>query len=260
MYNILLKQADYGGKKMSHKEQKPFIPEQHTFPSKEELREGKILNAAINQNWRVLEKYMHYGLSPSAHKDGFSLLHFAVVGNHPDKAVMLLNQGALINMQDKENGCTPLLLAVKKAHAKVIDVLLERGADVNKPTKFGYTPLMIAAELGLMKITQKLLKQGAKVNVSTNDGVKTPLLSALMKKHISVAKLLLDAGADVFAKNEFGVSAVDYVQKEGFDKTVLGTRLKAFVLKAAKEQEQQKDTQNQAILLAKMAQNGGRSE
>ena len=239
---------------MSHKEQKPFIPEQHTFPSKEELREGKILNAAINQNWRVLEKYMHYGLSPSAHKDGFSLLHFAVVGNHPDKAVMLLNQGALINMQDKENGCTPLLLAVKKAHAKVIDVLLEKGADVNKPNNFGYTPLMIAAELGLMSITQKLLKKGAKVNVSTNDNTKTPLLSALMKRNISVSKVLLDAGADVFAKNEFGISAVDYVQKDGFDNNPIGKRLKSFVLKRAQEQAEK----HSSVLFAKMAQRGGR--
>lgn len=249
---------------MSEKEtpntQQSLIPEQRKFPTKEELREGKILNAAINQNWRLIENYMHYGLSPSANKDGYSLLHFAVIGNRPDKALMLLNQGAIINMQEKENGCTPLLLAVKKAHAKVIDVLLEKGADVNKATKFGYTPLLVAAELGLMNITQKLLKQGAKVNVSTNDGIKTPLLAALMNRHISVAKLLLGAGADVFAKNEFGISAVDYVQKEGFDKTRIGTQLKAFVLKAAKEQEQQKDTQNQAILLAKMAQNGGRSE
>ena len=240
---------------MSHKEQKPLIPEQHTFPTKEELREGKILNAAINQNWRVLEKYMHYGLSPSAHKDGFSLLHFAVIGNHPDKVVMLLNQGALINMQDKENGCTPLLLAVKKAHPKVIDALLERGADVNKSTKFGYTPLIVSAELGLMKVTQKLLKHGANVNAITGDGVKTPLLSALMKRHISVAKLLLDAGADVYAKNEFGVSAVDYVQKEGFDKTLIGSKLKAFVLKAAQEQ---KEAQYNAVLQKKLAY--GRSE
>lgn len=240
-------------------EKKPLIPETQTFPTKEELREGKILNAAINQNWRVIEKYMHYGLSPSAHKDGFSLLHFAVVGNHPDKAVMLLNQGAIINMQDKENGCTPLLLAVKKAHAKVIDVLLEKGADVNKPSKFGYTPLMIAAELGLMKITQKLLKRGAKVNVSTIDGVKTPLLSALMKRHISVAKLLLDAGADVFAKNEFGVSAVDYVQKEGFDKSKIGAHLKAFVMKKAQEQTCTNTHQNNMIA-TKLAQRGGRAD
>lgn len=250
---------------MSDKEtnntQKPLIPEQRKFPTKEELREGKILNAAINQNWRLIENYMHYGLSPSANKEGYSLLHFAAIGNRPDKTLMLINQGAIINMQEKENGCTPLVLAVKKAHPKVIDVLLEKGADVNKATKFGYTPLIVSAELGLMKVTQKLLKHGANVNAITGDGVKTPLLSALMNRHISVAKLLLDAGADVYAKNEFGVSAVDYVQKEGFDKTIIGTKLKAFVMKKAQEQAHANVPQrNNTVVPVQALQRGGRDD
>jgi ankyrin repeat protein len=96
-----------------------------------------------------------------------------------------------------ENGNTPLHLAALRGDAEEVDALLARGADAKAANKRGGTPLHYGS--GSERIVRALLAAGAKADILSEDGM-TPLMSAVMRgTAFPVAKLLVDAGADVNA-------------------------------------------------------------
>jgi ankyrin repeat protein len=78
---------------------------------------------------------------------------------------------------------------------RVIQRLLEKGADVECRCNYGQTPLWWAAEKGYEAVVKLLLEKGAWVEFRDNDG-NTPLLLAAEKGHKAVIKLLLEKGAE----------------------------------------------------------------
>ena len=84
--------------------------------------------------------------------------------------------------------------------------LLDLGADVNASDKEGWTPLLLAAERGHPSVARILLDRGANVNAKCDcsgwlDGGWTALMIAIIQRHDEVVRLLLDKGAEVNAKN-----------------------------------------------------------
>lgn len=116
---------------------------------------------------------------------------------------LLLDHGASANSANVL-GATPLMAAVAAEDLDSARLLLDHGADVNaKPNMDGggfiwgggRTPLMWAAFLGNEELVKFLLQRGAKVNDLYLAG--TALTQAGWGGHVGVARLLLDAGAQV---------------------------------------------------------------
>lgn len=123
-------------------------------------------------------------------------------------------------------GTTPLLRAAKALDAPAIRVLLEAGADLKLPNARGITPTMAAAGLGsvdadtrgfyLSEDTQQraiaslklLLQAGGDVNAKDQRGL-TPLHEAARWGWNDVVTFLLEAGADINAKENRGFTPVD---------------------------------------------------
>lgn len=107
----------------------------------------------------------------------------------------------------------PLYAAVNLAHVdgydkRIIDLLLEHGADVNKQARVGAeTPLHQSARYD-RKLTCAFLKRGAKEVFSKPDGY-TALHHAAYQCKFEIVELLLEAGFDVNAHVRFkaGVSS-----------------------------------------------------
>ncbi|NPA12491.1 MAG: ankyrin repeat domain-containing protein, partial [Aquificae bacterium] len=123
-------------------------------------------------------------------KNGFTILHLAVLEGSTDVVSALLKAGANPNVKDRE-GKTPLHYAVINAsdlrsNTAKIEVLLKAGADPNAQDKYGNTPLhyIFAKDLYLEKFKLKnivlLLKYGANPNIKNNKG-ETPLTLFLAK-------------------------------------------------------------------------------
>ena len=72
---------------------------------------------------------------------------------------------------DKE-GKTALQYAACEKYPAIVELLLERGADLNHQDKEGRTPLMEAALWGLYKNVELLLKNGANKDLMDNDSLK----------------------------------------------------------------------------------------
>lgn len=104
-----------------------------------------------------------------------------------------------------------LMLAALKGHADLVQRLIERGADVNKP---GWTPLHYAATKGHLPIMRMLLEAHAYIDAESPNGT-TPLMMAAHYGTLDAVRLLLEAGADASLKNQLGLSAQDFAMGAG---------------------------------------------
>lgn len=109
------------------------------------------------------------------------------------------------------NGNTALMMAAYKGNAAAVDMLLAKGAKVNKP---GWSPLHYAAANGSEAIVKALLARGARVNAAAPQGLM-PLMMAAREGHAPAVRLLLAAGAQPAAKSAEGARAVDYAAFAG---------------------------------------------
>ena len=95
--------------------------------------------------------------------------------------------------------------ALFRADADAVDILLERGADLNHTNGRGWTPLHVAVIRNDARHVNMLLDRGTDARTADKRGV-TPLHRARSR---SVAKLLLDHGADPNARDVSGRTAVE---------------------------------------------------
>ncbi|CAH0396205.1 unnamed protein product [Bemisia tabaci] len=121
-------------------------------------------------------------------------LHLA---RHLSTVNLLIDKGANVNAMDKSLN-TPLHLARTPSIAKC---LLEHGAKVNASNILGDTPLHFVQNFHTAKI---LIEKGGNVNASNNEGY-TPLHTA---RNTAIAKLLLDNGAELKAVTKDGKTVV----------------------------------------------------
>lgn len=116
---------------------------------------------------------------------------------------LLLARGAKVNARDANN-LTPLHVAAEKARAEIAKTLIEHGAALEARDVYGFTPLMVTAFY--MRI-QWVEQRGARFKFVQGD-------------NIEVAQHLVDAGADVNARDGEGASALYLAAVEGHDAVV----------------------------------------
>ncbi len=126
---------------------------------------------------------------------------------------------ALVDRSTQDERDELLLYSVSKIKQERVDLvrlLLDKGANVNQPTKYK-TALMYAASEGNAEIVKLLLDKGAQVNVQTDEG--TALMMAVTGSNAATVRLLLDAGADVKAIHRLGDQTLTMAARRGVDKT-----------------------------------------
>lgn len=149
---------------------------------------------------------------------GDSGLMIAIRENAMRVFMVLLNARDIELDQKASNGDTPLMLAAFKANKPAVKALLEKGAAVNRP---GWTPLHYAAAAGDNEIVQMLLDKSANLDARSPNGT-TPIMMAARGSHILTVKLLLDSGADATLKNQQGMTAIDFARQAGDKQIVEG--------------------------------------
>lgn len=70
---------------------------------------------------------------------------------------------------------------------------------MNEPDPDGQTPLVLACTYAPPKAIEMLLERGADVNLASPKTLTTPLIAACLRGSLEHARMLLDAGADVNA-------------------------------------------------------------
>jgi hypothetical protein len=119
----------------------------------------------------------------------------------------------LVNFSRPESFGSPLLIAAFTNQPDVIDLLAERGADMNVKGRWGGTALHFAAWRGSADAVDALVHHGADVNARSDNDGSTPLFWACRgsregffsrNNHAAVVKILLASGADPEVANVDG--------------------------------------------------------
>ena len=96
--------------------------------------------------------------------------------------------------------------AILSDNMEAVKQHIEAGTDLNKKDPMtGSTPLITAASFGKNKILQVLVDAGADLSLKNNDGA-TALHTAAFFCRVEVVRSLIDAKADKTAKNNFGMT------------------------------------------------------
>lgn len=128
---------------------------------------------------------------------GSELWDAASHGN-TDQVRELLARSENINIDFKNrdwNDWTPLHVASSVGYLSCVQLLLEKGADINCTSTLGSTPLLLASSNNRPAVVSALIAAGAQIDRADNHSW-TPLIVAVECDRFAVVKILLEAGAN----------------------------------------------------------------
>jgi ankyrin repeat protein len=198
--------------------------------------------AAENGDAEMIRRLLDAGADPhSVDPAGETALMTAARTGVPAALRALIERGARVDAHDPEFEQTALMIAVRENHVPAVRLLLEADATVDARTRTGpasrftppckgtgcgsegvginrgglpdrgrrtevrggMTPLLYAARDGRPEVARLLVEAGADVELAEANGIG-PLLMATLNNHLDVARSLLTAGADVNADDVWG--------------------------------------------------------
>lgn len=179
------------------------------------------LNLALNKNAAAFKALVKANNFSQSDENGNTPLHYAAGLGRLEETRYLLELGAQTGTRNAQNE-TPLDVALKQTasldHARIAQLLLERrspapanpdfvylgqvwpGNLVNLPFEQGNTALHFAASRNHRGLATLLLEAGAQVDAKDQPG-NTPLHRAIEQGHLDMAQILLRAKADVNARD-----------------------------------------------------------
>lgn len=174
-------------------------------------RQGKALSLALGvatDSTALVEKMLSLGADVNRcfnpkDRDFFgSSMNFAVVLQQPYPCIV--------------QGFTPLMVAIKCNNEAMVNLLLERGADVN-------TIFSVAVSDDEMGISRPIL-------VTPEEGF-TPIFFAVQSLNLNIIRLLLENDANIHYRNAKNQTVIDFARQQG------GTELLDFIHTHAKNQQ-----------------------
>ena len=157
-----------------------------------EVSADDFIQAVRNEDIELLNKYIEKGADVDVYDSRkFTPLHIAVLTEKYEIVSLLIKAGANIEHKTNAKG-TPLHFAVFMENLEILDLLLKSGADTDACDIDGNAPIHYFV------FTQKEKADGHQIKQQQGDNKES---TEVIQK---VKKLLIDAGADVNAKNNGG--------------------------------------------------------
>lgn len=130
-----------------------------------------------------------------------------LTNEYEDGLRALIKAGADVNAADYDRyypDLSPLMIAVGKGYAGTVRILIDSGAQLFAPKFMSLTPLIVAAQGKNIEIARLLIEKGVPLDARDADG-RTALMHAVRshpETRIKMADLLIKSGADPNIINE----------------------------------------------------------
>lgn len=163
-------------------------------------------------------------VNPPAPSPGdLPILHEAVGTGRLAVVASLASAGADLNAEVSFYGITvrPIILAMSpnEPDDKMLELLINCGADVNYTTITGNTPLFTAISFQSLPKVKLLISAGANVNHGEST-TKTPLMAAAETGNLDLVLYLLGAGANIDGRDGEGDTALYLAARLGHEAIV----------------------------------------
>eukprot|EP01036_Dinobryon_divergens_P022948 gene22948-31253_t len=131
---------------------------------------------------------------------GHNALYIATLGCHVKVVEILLNSGANVNINSARNKETPLTISAYKGYSVIVALLCQKGANLEALNNEGCTALHAAAEKGHSMLAEILLNGGADIDAQDMDG-ETPLTKSIGSYQLEMLLMLCERGANLEIRN-----------------------------------------------------------
>lgn len=200
-----------------------------------------IFAAAGKGNLELVKLLLEHNANPAAFSTqhaGCCGLHIAAEKNYVDVVEVLLDARVDVNIRSEKQKLTPLISAACCGSLEAVKLLIRAGADIDAQSSTGNTALMLAIDRGKIEVAVALIEAGANLEIKGQKGwtalhnaasggdkgykevaeallkagasvdalsetMLTPLHEAAGKSLVDLVKLLVDAGANVNARDKF---------------------------------------------------------
>ena len=168
----------------------------------------------------------HGSIDPPNETDGMTIIRMLLdAGANPN--MQLFFHPANVRGSTNTRGSTPLIRAANNADIEVVKLLLKYGADARLNMADRQTPIMAvlagrAPEKQALELIDILHDAGADVNVIAlvqhreDSRGGTALHYAVRKRYKEVIRKLAEWGIDMNARDQDGLTALDYTQSRGY--------------------------------------------
>lgn len=184
----------------------------HIEPLKEAAASGDVVAA---MSLLYASNIQGYDCANDRDRDGWSAIHWAAEEGHEQIVDMLLERGADVNAASSY-GTSPLHCAANGGNTDIVRLLLQRGADPLKSTCHGWTALHHAAFMGHSQTVQILLKDDrVRSSASQQDNHGWSVLHlAVHSRDLATLEVLLDHSVIAESRelfDESGLTAEDWL-------------------------------------------------
>ena len=173
------------------------------FEEKVEHSAGAYRMISRNGHIRILRQMVEQdpSLCKALFPDGWTILNTIIDMGQLDLIPYVLDQGAEVDFVSW--GSAPLHRAVRKGNLDLVQMLIDRHADVNIRDDHRSSPFHVAARSGKMQILRLLLASGAEMDILDKKR-ETPLHRAASEGHVETVVLLKEKGSSIGIRNVDG--------------------------------------------------------
>jgi serine/threonine-protein phosphatase 6 regulatory ankyrin repeat subunit B len=233
--------------------------------------DSDIIDAAAEGNLEQVKNLFSMGASIDA-KDQWenTPLMRACLYGHENVARFLLDNGANVNATS--GSWTSLILAARDGFTDVVELLIDRGAEMESRTSWNYTALKCAlegehidtarlmmrkgarkvgielptaAKMGMYKIVKLVAEEGGDIDATDEKGL-TALAYIIHRKDFAMAKFLLEHGASIDKADQYGKTPLIRAVEKGDIETI------SFILENGANPNLKKNTGKTALMIAAM--------
>lgn len=205
---------------------------------------GKINTLVFKKDFKNIERELkNHPSEIKPNNYGYTPMMVAIQEGNVQMAQLLDSYGLSLEghslKKDSTLGYDAILLAVKSGKLEMLDYMISKNVKVNELNKIaGLYPLHLAAEKCDSKMVDRLIQAGAEVNVLNKKG-ETPLIVAAKRQCFSGVIALKEAGADFNLKDKSSKMAFDYIKGE---KEKYGSEFSYFIEKNTRKPAQTSPT------------------